>query len=643
MKILHLEDNPPDAELVRAVLIAEFPAANLAWVSTREMFIAELDSPIEPDLIVSDFNLPGFTGLAALELVRQRRPTVPFVFHSGSIGEEQAIMAVRAGAYDYVLKDNMHRLPLVLRRAIEESGERRNREANERRIRQLADIIERAMEAIVATDLEGRVTVWNRGAANLFAVPAGEALGVPAEELFPASVRDKFQAARVAVRETGSWRGELAFTTRDGREIVIEAHVTAVLDDAGQPNARLIVARDVTETKKLEEQFLRMQRLESLGLLAAGIAHDLNNVLAPVLMAGPLLRRRVSNPADSHILDILETSAQRGAGLVRQILGFANGSGDRFRATQVKHLVSDIVQIARASFPKSIELAVRVEPNPWVVECDPTQLHQVLLNLAVNARDAMLPGQGTLTFEVANRELDAETAAKVGATRAGPHLMIRVADTGCGMSPEVVERIWEPFFTTKGNGQGTGLGLATVRGIVVRHGGCITLDTAPGRGTAFTVYIPATAAATVAKPEGGALAALRGNGELVLMVEDDEAVREAAVAMLQHHAYRTISCADGHDGLATFSQRSAEISMILTDMDMPRLDGRAFATAVRRLRPDVKILAMSGNGGSGGEGTEDAALFDGILAKPFTTEQLLRAVHRTLHGDHHDDLRPGTG
>lgn len=633
MKILHLEDYPPDAELVRAVLLSEFPEASVTCASTREQFMAELERPTKPDLIVSDFNLPGFTGLEALELVRERWASIPFVFHSGSIGEEQAIMAVRAGAYDYVLKDNMHRLPLVLRRAIQESGERRKQEVNERRIRQLAGIIERATEAIMATDLEGRVTVWNRGAAALYGIPPEDALGHAAEELWPSWIREQMLAARAAVVKTGSWRGELAFTTRDGRDIVVDAHMTSVPDEAGRPNARLIVARDITETKKLEKQFLRVQRLESLGLLAAGIAHDLNNVLAPLLMAAPLLRQRTSNPDDGRILDILETSAQRGAGLVRQILGFAHGSAGPFRSTQIKHLVSDVVQIARASFPKSIDLDVQVESDLWPVECDPTQFHQVLLNLVVNARDAMLPQGGTLTLQAENRSLDEATAAKLGASRTGAHIMVRVADTGCGMPPEIVARIWEPFFTTKTDGRGTGLGLATVRGIVVRHGGCIAVDTEVGRGTAFSIYIPASAAATASDTQAGARSPLRGNGELVLVVEDEEAVRQAATAILERYAYRVIPCADGQDGLTAFAQHSAEISVILTDMDMPRLNGPAFATAIRRLRPDMKILVMSGIGRAHRGTAGDESLFDGELNKPFTSEALLSAIHRTLHGE----------
>jgi PAS domain S-box-containing protein len=625
MKILHLEDNPADAELVRDILLGEFPACSIDVVETRERFLAALAPGGVPDLIVSDFSLPAFDGLSALKLVRERALDVPFVFVSGSIGEERAISSIRAGAYDYVLKDNMARLPVVIRRALAD--------AFQRRLRELAGIIERAAEAIVVTDLEGRVTLWNHGATLLYGVPDGETVGRLAEDLLPASMRDELQAGRAAVLEKGAWRHELAVTTRDGRDIVVDLHVTLVRDEAGQPSARLTLGTDITEKRKLEEQFLRAQRLESLGLLAAGIAHDLNNVLAPVLMSAPLLRQHVTEPGALHVLDILEKSAERGSALVRHILGFAHGVGGEPRLTQVKHLLRDISDVVQASFPKSIVLEEELAPDLWPIQANPTQIHQILLNLAVNARDAMLPRGGTLRLRAENRILDEVTALAFEGARPGAFLVLEVGDTGSGIPPEVLARIWEPFFTTKGEGKGTGLGLSTVRGIAAAHRGFIALETKVGRGTTFRVFLPAEAPAQDADAEIVATQLLRGHGELILVVDDEVDVRSITTAILNQRGYRAISCGDGVEAIAAFTERSAEIKLVISDLNMPNLDGPALALILRRLRPDLKIVVMTGFGSASRHTSTDpfpAATIDARLQKPFTVEMLLTTVRDTL-------------
>jgi two-component system, cell cycle sensor histidine kinase and response regulator CckA len=490
MKILHLEDNRLDAELAAVVLTAEFPGCSIVVVSDREDFLAHLASD-PPDLILSDFTLPAFCGLEALALARQRAPDIPFVFLSGTIGEERAIAAVRAGAYDYVIKGNTTRLPIVARRALDDFAKRRVHEKGERRLRELAYIIEHASEAIVVSDMAGRITLWNDGAARLYGISAADTVGRLSEDIFSRTELVHVRAAREATLETGEWQRELNITTHDGRDIVVDVRMTLVRDAAGSPNARLTIATDITERKKLEDQFLRAQRLDSLGLLAAGIAHDFNNVLAPIIMAAPLLRRRATDPDDVRILEILEKSAARGAGLVRQILSFARGAGGKLEITQASQILRDLGDVIRASFPGSIELDMSVPDDLRAIFANPTQIHQVVLNLAVNARDAMLPRAGTLRLHAENRVLDESAARRIEGARPGTFVAIEVSDTGVGIRPEVLARIWEPFFTTKIESDGTGLGLSTVRGIVASHGGFVTVDTKVGLGTSFRVFLPA--------------------------------------------------------------------------------------------------------------------------------------------------------
>ena len=631
MKILHLEDSPGDAELIREILMGEFPACAITVAKARDSFLVGITDQPAPDLILSDFSLPAFDGFAALALARQHAPDVPFVFLSGSIGEERAIAAVRGGAYDYVLKDNLARLPVVIRRAIDDFAQRHHRKAGERRLLELAGVIERATEAIVVSDMSGRITLWNDGAARLYGIRSGDAVGRPAEEILTHNVLGHLRAARDATLETGEFQQELSITTRDGRNIVIDLRMTLVRDDSGRPTARLSVASDITEKKRLEEQFLRAQRLESLGMLSAGIAHDLNNVLAPVLMSASLLRHRATAPEDLRVLDILEKSAQRGSALVRQILGFAHGTSGGFRLTPVKHLLRDVSDVITATFPKSITLEENVPGDLWSIHANPTQIHQVLLNLAVNARDALLPRGGTLRLRAKNIRLTEPEVRALGGAQPGAFVLLEVGDTGTGMTPDVLARIWEPFFTTKGEGRGTGLGLATVRGIAAAHGGFVTVETQIGHGTTFRVYFPAEHLAVDQGPADTVGTLPHGKGELILVVDDEADVREVAAAILTKHGYRVITCADGVEAIALFIERSAEIRAVVSDINMPNLDGHALATVVHDLRPDMKIVVMTGLGSSGSPHAPQTEEFAATIQKPFTVETLLRVLHRIFH------------
>jgi len=629
MKILHLEDNSIDAEFVREILAADFPDCVVNTVDTREHFLGYLMPEAAPNLILSDFSLPAFDGLSALKLARDHAPGVPFVFLSGSIGEERAIAAVRAGAYDYVLKDNPARLSVVIHRALDEYARRRIGEQDERRLLEFGGIIDWASEAIVVSDLSGRITLWNRGAARLYGVPTAAAVGRRAEEIFPPEELANLRAARDAIQAGREWRGEIKIATRDGRNLAVDVRMTLVRDATGRPLAQLSIANDITEKKKLEEQFLRAQRLEGLGLLAAGIAHDFNNVLAPLVMAAPMLRLRATHPGDLRMLDIVEKSSARGAGLVRQILGFARGASGGFQLTQLQSLIRDFEEVIRASFPKSIVLETRISTDLPPIQANPTQIHQILLNLAVNARDAM-PRGGTLRICAEVRLLDELGAMELAGARPGEFVVVEVADSGQGMTPEVLARIWDPFFTTKDEGKGTGLGLSTSRGIAAAHGGFVAVETQVGRGTSFRVYFPIAERSASAGAAVVPIEEPMGQGELILLVDDEADLREVTEALLTRQGYRTLTCGDGVEAIALFTEHSAEIQMVITDVNMPKMDGTALALVLRRLCPGLGILAVTGLDSRGASGAQNAGVFTEKLPKPFTAEALRAAVSRTL-------------
>jgi two-component system cell cycle sensor histidine kinase/response regulator CckA len=630
VKILHIEDNAEDAELVAALLGTEWPNCEIRVTSNRVDLMQRLDSD-SYDLVLSDFSLGSFTGLDALAIVKEKAPSTPFIFLSGTIGEDKAIEAVRAGAHDYVIKDRMKRLVTAIHRAMRDSMERRVREVAERQIREQADLLNKAHEAIIVTNLDDRITFWNAGAARLSGWSSAEAMGRSPEDVLGVGYHAKIDEARSELSRRGEWRGELHLHDRNGKALVVEVSMTLVRDDEGRPKARLSIGTDVTAKKALEEQFLRVQRLESIGMLASGIAHDLNNVLAPILMGAPLLRSRTTQESDLRVIETMETSAVRGAGLVRQILSFAHGSSGERTLVQVRHILQDIVNLIGETFPKTIKLVDTGSNDLSPVLGNATQLHQVLLNLCVNARDAM-PQGGTLRLGAENRRLDEATALSFPDAHPGPYLRLEVADSGTGIPPELLSKIWDPFFTTKGEGKGTGLGLSTVRGIVANHGGFVCLESTPGLGTTFRIFLPA---ADDASPPGGSQRSVHsfiehGNGELVLIVDDEANVRELVRVILTRHGYRTLVAGDGNEAMKHYASRSAEMALIVTDVNMPGLGGPELAREVLRHNEKMKIIFMSGAGSGPGRPESNSAASQ-ILRKPFTSEQLIRRVQEAMN------------
>jgi len=749
MKILHLEDDPNDATLVHELLVGEWPLCEVKVVSSRSGFVAELQRA-GYDIILSDFNLGEFTGLDALKLSLEHRPGLPFIFLSGTIGEDRAIEAVQAGAHDYVLKDRMKRLVTAIQRALRESDEHRKRRtaeeaqrrfvailestpdfvglaglngrvfyvnhagmkmiglpaghdpgllsirdfhppevqsrllevnipaavrdgtwtgesvllsrdgrrvpvsqviiahktpdgaieylstvmrditaarAAEQQIREQAELLNKARDGIVVSDTAGRITFWNQGAERIFGWTAPEALGRNRNELFGFSLVDDRREAGRAFSED-DWRGEVRLHDKQGRALVVDNRVTVIRHETGLPASHLSICTDITAKKQLEDQFLRAQRMESIGMLAAGIAHDLNNVLAPILMCAPVLRDHVTDPGALKMLSSMEKSAERGAGLVRQILGFAQGVSGTPQLMQVKHVLRDLGTVVRETFPKNIRLEEHIPADLWTIRANPTQVHQILLNLCVNARDAM-PRGGTLRLRAENCTLDELSALTIEGARSGAWLVLQVEDTGTGIPPDVLARIWEPFFTTKEVGRGTGLGLSTVRGIVESHHGFIALQTEAGRGTTFRVYLPASEG-SVGEASSAHPYPSRGNGELILVVDDEPNVRDITATILARHGYRVLVAGDGSEAVALFAPRGIEIRLVVTDVSMPFLDGAAVANVVRRINPAVKILAVSGMEGGDRKAPKSPGFADAFLMKPFKIETLLDAVHRLL-------------
>ena len=502
------------------------------------------------------------------------------------------------------------------------------RKRAEEQIREQAALLDQAQDAILVRDLDQRIRFWNKGAENIYGWSAEEVIGKNAQELLGAEPA-KFNEARQAVMRNGEWKGEIHQRRRSGAEMIVESRWTLVRDEQGTPHSILVINTDITERKRMEAQFLRAQRMESIGTLAGGIAHDLNNVLSPILMAIDMLQLKTTDETSKKWLDVLRTNADRGANMVRQVLSFARGVEGERVALQPKHLIKEIVKILRETLPKSIEINFQIPTDLWVISADATQMHQVLMNLCVNARDAM-PEGGSISIKAQNILLDENYARMHIEAKAGRFVMISVSDTGPGMSPEVQSRIFEPFFTTKEMTKGTGLGLSTALTIVKSHGGFINVYSELHRGSQFTLYLPA-----IDMPGAVELAGLQtnlplGKGELILVVDDEESIREITRGTLETFGYRVLTANDGTEALALYADKKNDIAAVLTDMVMPFMDGPATIRALQRMNSKVRIIAASGlgTGQRAGEGVlEGVSIF---LNKPYTAEKLLTALAQVL-------------
>ena len=756
VRILHLEDNENDHVLVREMLHADGLACEFVTAKTR----ADFDSALRQnkyDLILSDYTLPSFDGLRALNRAREVCPEIPFIFFSGTIGEEAAVESLKNGAVDYVLKQRPSRLAPAIRRALRSAGERaRRKEAEgalqqseerfrvvaratndvvwewdiktnkvwfsenfravfghrpedtgaalerwldlihpddkgrvttsvtgllasggriwwdehrirradgsyaqvldrasvmydsagkpqrmvgvtidmserkqaEAKIREQAALLDKARDAIIVADLTEKIVYWNQSAERIYGWSAAEAIGKHLQEvLFHGNPPPGLQDTLQSVRERGEWVGELPELTKDGRPVIVQGRSTLIRDEQGRPKSLLIINTDITERKLLEEQFLRAQRLESLGVLVSGIAHDLNNTLSPILMGVEMVREEVTSPEVESILNTMQVSARRSADMVKQMLTFVRGGEAGKTLIHPAQLVKEMGRIISDTFPKSIQCRVRVDKSSWPVYGLPTQLHQVLLNLCVNARDAM-PNGGTLMLSVKNEQLESADVASHPNAKPGNYLCMSVADTGTGIPAEQLGKIFEPFFTTKAPGKGTGLGLSTSLNIVKNHGGFITVHSEVGRGTEFKFHLPAAMETPVEiAPEKIALPP--GNGECILIVDDEEAILAIMRSTLENYGYQVLTAGSGLEAIARFTQNSDAVHLVITDLAMPFMDGRAAIQALRKIRPDVKIIVASGSEKEV-EDLQKHVKTDAFIPKPFTNENLLETIYKVL-------------
>ena len=500
----------------------------------------------------------------------------------------------------------------------------------EERIRQQASLLEKAQDAIIVCDLNYHVIFWNKGAERIYGRSIDEALGRPFNDVVLGGGPERILEIRREFERHDEHRFEERQFKKDGTSLVVESRWTLVRDDHEQPDYILVINTDVSEKRRTEEQLFRAQRLESIGTLAGGIAHDLNNILSPILMSVGMLKLRNPDAETAKWLDMIEKNTQRGSSLVQQVLTFARGLKGERVAVQVRHIVKDLIKVLSETLPKNIEVKSDVPADLPVISADPTQIHQVLMNLSINARDAM-PEGGMLSIEASRVNIDDNYARMSPDAVPGEHIVIAVSDTGFGMPPDIKKQIFDPFFTTKDIGRGTGLGLSTVLTIVKSHGGFINVYSEPGKGSRFSIYFPVADAAAIEVSSTTTFDELAGKGELVIVVDDEEYIRDVTKATLEKFGYRVLTAADGTEGLALFAQHSAETAAVIADVAMPYMDGPSMVRAMRKMDPNLKMIMMSGLMNENQRNEIESLGITSVLSKPFTAENLLEELKAILN------------
>jgi two-component system cell cycle sensor histidine kinase/response regulator CckA len=645
VRVLHLEDSARDAELVRHKLDREGVFCDILRVDNKDSFEAALAS--EPfDLIISDYNLPGYDGVAALKRAQATQPEAPVILVSGTVDEQEAVKCLNVGAIDYLLKERLDRLVPAVRRAIREADTRRIRKQAEQELLQrdqaLLENEERTSFALAAARMgvweiefaTNRLT-WSDTMAPVFGLRPDQAPKTSAG-FFQLIHHDDRRAAVASIERAIAGERDHVMEYRaiwpDGTVHWVDGRAQMSYDTQGRPLRLLGIGMDIDERKSLEGQLHQAQKLEAIGQLAGGVAHDFNNVLTVILGFSELLINRLppDDPARTDLLEI-KRAGERAAGLTRQLLAFSRKQILQPKVLDVNVLIGGMRPMLRQLIVEHIDLAVSLGARGALVKMDPTQVEQILVNLAVNAADAM-PRGGKLTISTANVVLDEHYQQRHLPVAPGDYVMLSVSDTGVGMDRATSLHVFEPFFTTKEAGKGTGLGLATVYGIVKQSDGDISLETEPGRGTTFNIYLP-RAAEGVPNPRSAEGARLTGDtsrcSETVLLVEDDQAVRLLARLALERVGYCVLQAGSPKEAADLAATYGGPIDLMLSDVIMPDSEGPPLLERLTRARPAIRALYISGYAN---EALRHMLLVEGtpFLQKPFTPDRLTRKVREVL-------------
>ncbi|MEO8139605.1 MAG: response regulator [Gemmatimonadota bacterium] len=641
LRVLLAEDRLTDAELVLAQLRRSGFTPEWHRVDSEAGFVARLDA--ELDVILCDYSMPGFSGLRALELLRERGLDIPLIIVSGTIGEETAVAAMKLGATDYLLKDRLTRLDMAVTQAMTERRLRRERQVADEALllanARLSQLLEHSPAVLYAFTLDGDIVLSHLVTANITALLGFTVAETSTPEWWLGQLhpddRELAVNSRTETLTSGASRVEYRLRHKDGHYCWIDDARRSVRDTAGKVVELIGVWTDITERRRLDEQVRQAQRMEALGEFSGGIAHDFNNLLAAIRGYTELAARDlVGNPEVREDLDAVMQATGRATDLVQQILTFSRQQPQERHSIRLQPIVAESLKLMRAAIPATIEFDVAVAEDAPAVLANASQIHQVLMNLGINAWHAMQGRPGRLQVQLEPWVVDAKAAATNTRLRPGAYVRVSVSDTGYGMDAATLRQVFEPFFTTKPPGEGTGLGLAVVHGIMDDHDGVVTVHSQPGEGTVFRLYFPALArAAAPLKP--AATAAPRGHGERVLVVDDEKMLAKLVQRALVARGYEVETVTQPAEALELVRADPRRFALVITDQAMPGMTGLVLARALTAIRPGLPIILMTGDSRALTAERLEAAGVAQLLLKPATLNALGMMVHSVLsqHAD----------
>jgi two-component system cell cycle sensor histidine kinase/response regulator CckA len=630
LNILVIEDSDADFRLLERKLKQD----GLPVRCRRAVSLDELADEVERgpwDIVLSDYNVPQMAFLDGLTLLQSRLPDVPVIVVSGTVGEERAVALLKLGVSDFVLKDHLVRLRPVIERSLADAAARRAIRAAEAELRLLHAAVNAAVDAVVITDRAGTIVWVNPAFTTITGFTAEEAIGRNPRDLVKSGAHpaEFFTDLWNTLLAGKVWHGEITNRRKDGRRYPEEQSITPIKDASGGISHFVAIKRDLTAEKQTQEQLFQAQKMESIGLLAGGIAHDFNNLITTINVTADLASVRLRE--DDRLradFDRIREAGERAASLTRQLLAFGRRQMMTREVLCLAEVVAKMQDMLSRLIGEDIELTMALSDGQGSVLADRGQLEQVIMNLALNARDAM-PTGGALTIETRDVELDETFAGTHSLVCAGPHVMLAVSDAGVGMDADTQARIFEPFFTTKEVGKGTGLGLATVYGIVKQSGGSIWVYSAPGSGTTFKIYLPRVHGVQPSPQARPTAVAMRGT-ETILVVEDEEVLRILTRRLLEMVGYTVLTAGSGEEALLALARHGGPVHLVLTDVVMPGITGRELAVRLETTHPGLKVLYTSGY-------TDDVILRKGLLdrtnnfiSKPFSMKDLTRKVRQVL-------------
>ncbi len=631
IRILHVEDDPVDSELVLTKLVDAGLICRLTRIQTRDEFVSILKDGALPDIILVDFRLPTFDGISAMQLAKKFCPHVPLIFVSGTIGEDAAIEALTQGGTDYVLKQNLSRLPMAVKRALKEARDHLEHMRAEESLRKLSKAIEQSPVSIIITDLKGVIEFVNHNFSEITGYSFDEAIGQHTR-IFKSGKTPAVEYEQLwkTISTGGVWRGEFLNRKKNGAMFWEQATIAPVRDSAGIITHYVAVKVDVTERKNLEQQLYQTQKMEAIGLLAGGIAHDFNNMLGVILGSADMaLDMTEKGSILNKLIEQIVEAASRSADITRKLLAFARKQTIQPKIIDLNSTINGMLTLLRRLIGEDIELVWLPGENIFPVKMDSSQIDQILANLCVNAKDA-IDGVGKITIATRNFDSNEEPGSKHKVLLSGKYVMLVVSDNGCGMDKKTLDKIFEPFFTTKNIGKGTGLGLATVYGIIKQNEGYINVNSEPEHGSTFEIFLPAHSVELQKIPGKSSVPSLPSGNETILLVEDDSIFLEMVQIMVEDLGYRVLTSLSPKDAIHVAEEQSDKINLLITDVVMPEMNGRDLMKNLVSRLPELKCLFMSGY-------TSDVIADRGVLnegihfiQKPFSKRDLAIRIRDVL-------------